>query len=88
MKLTVNVTRKHIDEGVIGQHALCPVALALMEQHPPKDGDWFVLGPYVDRNDGAGHKRLALPTAARAFTYNFDRLRPVAPFTFEIEVPE
>lgn len=83
-KLTVHVTQSHIDRGVRCKCRSCPIALALQEQHPRDDErEWATDGNEVF----TGYKPVAiLPPFARRFVDWFDLGRPVAPFTFELEL--
>lgn len=92
MKLTVNVTQAHIDEGQKCSCGQCPIALALYEQHPPaKDCYWSVctVGTLLWRQlTTVTWKTIAkysIPREARVFIRRFDVGNPVEPFTFEME---
>lgn len=92
MTLTVTVTQKHIDKGVRGACAACPIALALTAQHKDR-GRWGVGCGKVwtyDLVDGEARNTrfYELPKPAREFINAFDGNKPVAPFTFELEVGE
>lgn len=83
MKITVNVTQKHIDEGQRMRCTSCPIALALNEQHP-RPGVWSVNG-LVAAVRGNSWESYALPLLALDFICSFDVGAPVKPLTLELE---
>lgn len=81
MKLTVNVTQTHIDEGERNSPGLCPIALALDEQHPC-GGGWRV--SMLGARRRGNYPSLLLPEKASQFVKDFDAGRPVFPFVFDL----
>ena len=81
--LTVNVTQEHIHNGIRMKCRHCPVALALNEQHPlPNEEWWGTNGREVFCGLEAEYR---LPIAAWQFVDAFDSGRNVKPFTFTLE---
>lgn len=74
--MIVNVTQKHIDEGIRCKCDSCPVALALEDDTGVK---WWV-GCYSFRR---GLANLSMPVLVDLWIQNFDAGRPVVPFSFE-----
>lgn len=85
MLVTVNVTQECIDDGERHACTQCPIALALQ---PLVDG---LLG--VERTTFTIRKDThsatgALPHEARLFVAAFDNQLEVAPFSFELDIPD
>lgn len=92
MRLTVTVTQKHIDAGQPVRCRLCPIALAINEQHPLPDGQyWASDWENVHRCTDTGGRPICvvafdLPPAAREFVREFDCNTGLArPFSFDLE---
>ena len=84
MIVTVNVTAEHIEHGERLQCTTCPVALALNEQLPV-GAPWRVDNGTLTAITG---KFGNMPLSVRQFVSSFDSQVRVAPFSFEIDVPE
>lgn len=77
--ITVHVTQADIDAGVPSNSCGCPVALAVQR----------VCKPRVRVATGSmtvGQAFFVLPDVAFRFVADFDAGRPVAPFTFEVQL--
>jgi hypothetical protein len=80
--MTIEVTQQHIDEGSRSLCASCPIALAIK-----------AVG-FRNVSVGSGTVQIGdcfahlLPPAVRDFIQNHDNIRPVRPFSFEIDLPE
>jgi len=81
--MLVTVERHHIEAGVSGECALCPIALALNEQHPVDEGRWTVCNDYA--SIPAADIWYELPDQARLFVFFFDAGKACQPFAFELE---
>lgn len=82
MKITV--TAQHIRRGLPMSPCGCPLALAIREAWLPTaqvDTTCVFEGP-------ARSLRVALPVEVQRWEKDFDHLRPVAPITFELAIPE
>ncbi len=87
-KLWINVTDGHIARGLPQFASCCPVALAV--EDICGYGDTNVAKEFIDFTyDGTFYENVDLPGAAIEFIrcFDFDR-NSVAPFAFEIELPE
>jgi hypothetical protein len=96
MKLTVRVEQRHIDVGRPVRCRLCPIALALNEQHPRREGEVWATdgqGVYLGVWDQAKWEfdygdflspRFTLPAEAQKWACDFDEGRPVQPIAFEL----
>ena len=97
MRLTVRVERRHIDKGKPVRCRLCPIALALNEQHPRGERPlwatdtedvflltWDPARQRFDDADPSADARFSVPIEARKWASDFDAGRPVQPFTFEL----
>ncbi len=93
-KLTIDVTKEHIFLGEPLDAEFCPVAWALKDKFPNRQivaGDDFIHigGPN-------GDNKIPTPKEARQFINSFDNYEPeegdevavIAPFVFELELPE
>lgn len=87
--MKVNVTQKHIDDGV-PSHKHCPIALAIRETHLPVDCGVDVKASCVEfiTLDGewvsSAEARYRLPQKAQRFVSDFDKSKRVYPFKFEM----
>jgi hypothetical protein len=81
--VTITVTQEHIDKGCPGGlNGPCPIHLALMERGVESRGVGFFNVTLSD------DRLVSMPEPARAFVMDFDHSMPVAPFTFELEIPQ
>ena len=82
--MIVKVQQKHIDMGVPGESALCPITCALEDMgHQVRVCSERVMFT-VDRCTELG---ADLPKEARDFIDAFDARRVCMPFTFELDHP-
>jgi hypothetical protein len=83
----VEVIEEDILGGVPGDRFACPVALALNRKLGPSHS---VGAGDIYRVVTAGRDRhlAPIPPTAATFIDDFDAGRPVAPFTFELEIPD
>lgn len=82
--MKVVVTQDHIDRGLPARAQLCPIALALNEQH---GNGHYVMVSAIDYSPN-GWQTVAwyhMPPEASQFVRDFDHDRPVQPFEFEVE---
>lgn len=84
-KVRINVTKRDIELGKPGEGEGCPIALAA-RRHPELKGCAVGLG--LIGTEALGYDSMPLPEEARRFVVDFDDGRPVAPFSFTLEVPE
>lgn len=102
-KITVSVTDTHMQEGALRHCFLCPIALAIYDAlgiKAPSENDDPVLGvvgsymsfyEVLEEADQWGNRHYCteLPDSVNAFIRYFDMgFHSLAPFSFEIEVPE
>lgn len=91
-RITVNVTQKHIANGQRNKCSQCPVALAVAERlHLPiPDSRWDNRLGVTDKYVFFYKESIQsdLPVKAMQFVCNFDDRKPVAPFSFWLNVPE
>ena len=80
--LRVQVTQADIDEGVVGDCKLCPMAVALNRQYPEQA--WSVGTTWVCHVDGSLMCRNSDPS--RQFITQFDRGELVRPATFVLKL--
>lgn len=86
MAIPVTVTLYDIVMGDPYNAVGCPVALAL---NRTLGGRWNVKRLSATRRDDTeGLQRIELPETASKFIRDFDHLRPVYPFTFEVTTNE
>jgi hypothetical protein len=85
--VTISVTAEHIAAGEREKCEKCPVALAFLTALPRADRA-VVTGFGVSLYRAGVKTRLRLPDAASDFISAFDNSDPVAPFSFDIEIPE
>jgi len=78
MEHEITVTQWHIDHGVKGLCAYCPVALALH--------DAGLFGTVQDTWLTIGGKNYASPIEVESFVFDFDHSFPVEPFTFKLDL--
>lgn len=87
MKTTINVTRKHINDGIRGDCNRCAVALAVLDLPgvcvAEVDGDIIRAHPERGAMVAAG-----TPDEVVEFIERFDCDGIVDPFTFEVEFEE
>lgn len=83
--VTIDVTAEDIRSGVPHKCFDCPVALAMLQA----TGSHYHVGGSCARkwNDG-NSKPVRLPREAVLFIEDLDLGRPVAPFSFTIDLPE
>lgn len=87
--MRIKVTKKHIVKGTVENALSCPIALALKEIF---DEDVFVQIVEVDPKFArcafaladAANNSIPLPDKCMQFMLDFDREKPVKPFTFEL----
>jgi hypothetical protein len=90
MLTTIHVTETDIQNGKEGDCALCPIALSL-KRYIDERYSVFV---HDDSASMASFERLdmippiPLPQEAKAFIKAFDCFLPVAPFSFQLDIPE
>ena len=86
--MRITITEQHISKAImaINKNLLaktnCPISQALRELN--LKGDIYVESDKIIINDGMLTTYRSLPPAARKFIFNFDCLREVEPFRFEI----
>lgn len=87
--VTVEVTRDRIAAGVPGQCDVCPIALAVMAV--VAEGVSVSVGDdTIDLSlpgEDEPHSILT-PDDAERFIADFDSSQPVAPFTFDLDIPD
>lgn len=84
--MLIHVTQRHIDAGCVKHGNNCPIALAIIEQSK-------LVSIYVGKTRIFSSEPLTLTTDAIAdlpsqaidFIALFDKGRPAAPFSFELE---
>jgi hypothetical protein len=80
--MKVKVTEEHIRCGKPGEHAQCPIALAIREQY---GFECVSIGSTVATlRQGSVQANYALPSEATRFIINFDKGRTVSPMEFEL----
>lgn len=83
MKVTVDVTRNHIQRGTRSNCGYCPIALAIKE---------IIKGPYDFSVRAASicftKRSYQLPESAQNFICDFDAGWKVIPFSFELDIGE
>jgi hypothetical protein len=86
--MKIEVTQEHIDAGKI-TCVSCPVALAVK---PFLRGDVIIMvdGDEIVLRSIESHDYVIIdtPKDARDFIYGFDARETVAPFEFELDIPE
>lgn len=80
---TINVIQRDIDRGEPASDR-CPIARAI-RRHLAKGTLVWVTGAPEALIDT---RRIHLPYDAMCFVYDFDRNRPVSPFTFTLNIPD
>ena len=79
--LTVKVTKKDIEKGIMDDATACPIARALHKLYVRK----VRVGTKYLEFDGDGYMDAELPHTARQFIKNFDDDREsVSPFSFKL----
>lgn len=88
MRLHVNVTQRDIDSGKRYVSHACPIARAIGRHNAISAVavDVNTLTVYTPR-DYAEHL-ITLPSVAFYFRHDFDNGRPVAPFAFDLVIPD
>jgi hypothetical protein len=81
------VAHHHILRGNARSCGLCPIALALNEQHP-RQGGWRVTNDHACYPYGGGLMQIPLPSSCIDFIQAFDSGAHVEPFTFQLQVRE
>jgi hypothetical protein len=81
----VEVTQKDCDEGILADSECCPIALAMQRI---STGIISVGQSTVRFYKPQKFYRAYLPQEAREFVAKFDAEQDVAPFAFDIEIPE
>ena len=85
MSTIITVTQEDIDHGKKGDCGECPIARAAKRAFPALFPTVSCYNLYLDsapgRDDGHG---TPLPQKASEFVQDFDRGRPVEPFSFEV----
>lgn len=85
--VTVEVTQADIEKGCKKDANNCPIARAVLRCEKSITGVQVADSITGWRYDGEEVFRVDTPKAAYDFIDNFDNRRPVAPFTFTLEVP-
>lgn len=87
-KIRVNVNQRDIERGIRRSAGSCPVARAL-QRHEEMGPMWVgAQSIRLRRQPVSPDYTIELPGAVAAFVAAFDEGRPVAPFSFDLEVPE
>ena len=81
--MTINVTRQHIENGLIGECDKCPVALALLDVGclMVTVGDYDTCFYYNGQD-----YQIVNPPDVQEFVANFDDEAPVEPFSFTLDL--
>ena len=88
--IKVDLEQKHIDHGTACNSGSCPAALAITEAlpgvHAVKVESWTI---YLYRTSGHTFgMAVDTPDSVTNFIKDFDRGRPVKPFSFNLDVPD
>ncbi len=84
--MLIQVTQEHIDEGIVYDCEVCPIALAI--NRLLKLGlKTVIVATVIICNSDRELCRCNYPDEARDFINRFDRLDPVKPFSFELDIP-
>jgi len=95
MSVKVEVTQKHIDNGIPCDPLFCPISLALNEQLKSTDKKSWIVSvnfavllnkPKSMRDSESNCTQYSLPKIAKRFIKNFDNKLEVKPITFELKV--
>ena len=81
--MIIKVTQSHIDKGVKWDCCLCPVALAIIENHYPEC--YVVVGASdicISCFEKKDYKRFFTTKKLKQFIYDFDKGKLVKPTTF------
>lgn len=81
----VEVTQEHIEKGVRGECGSCPLSLAFSELFNQRVFVGRVSFSFPDVKKPLPHFRL--PKIAEEFIDNFDKGKPVQPFSVLIRIP-
>lgn len=82
-KIRVNVTQRDIERGTPERSDICPIARAARRHEGLREA--FVAQTHVELVWPS--RVVELPPEARVFILAFDKGHPVAPFSFDLEVP-
>lgn len=82
--IKVEVKRKHIKAGAIGEAHSCPIALALKEIGMVSPIAWGC-GSLEFKDKAGVFVSEYMPESAREFIYAFDSEKPVKPFSFQLK---
>lgn len=82
--MKISVTREHLRNGKPISPGLCPVALALGEQHVGQE--FVVFSTHMTCQMGNGRAVFVLPPNAVLNISRFDKGEQVEPYEFELEV--
>ena len=80
--MRINVTQEHIDNGSVQNTESCPVALAVVSQ------TGRMTRVFPDYIFIEGETRIDLPSKAKQFVDDFDELKFVEPFSFNLPIKE
>jgi len=79
--LTIRVTKKNIEEGMLADIQTCPIALACNA----KKRGWKIRDIFITKFEFFGKNVATLPKKAQEFISRFDRGLEVKPFSFKIK---
>lgn len=82
--MKIEVTQEDIEKGKRGSKCYCPIALALMRAQPTRCVSVGALTVALD----LPRVCLNLPHRVRCWIYDFDSGEAVAPFEFDLDLPE
>jgi hypothetical protein len=85
MKITVSVTQEDIDKGCKGDYTACPIQRAVARQ---VDARVEVTESEITFEKNYHWDGVTTPIVARDFIRSYDGNEQVAPFSFELEIPE
>lgn len=83
MKKTFQVTQEDIDQGAPLECTACPVALAVK-----RELGYEVFVTTVTIANKWSNESAYLPDSVSLFIGQFDNAYPVAPFEFELDIPD
>lgn len=90
MIIQIDVTQDHIDNGKRYECNACPVALAF-QKHINDDYSFEINDEYIDvvtKFNGYTQAEITVPCTVTAFVRDFDSIKPVKPFSFQIDIPD
>jgi len=76
--MNINVTSKHISNGMHREASHCPVAISLKEKFKTNNIEVYTFGIYID---SIYHP---IPRRVKFFIFEFDNKRKVKPFNFKL----